>query len=197
MALEISKLGRPAAHRCRCARSPRRQSALPRLFWVLAQSSGTRSRVRSLSASRQAATASSSFAVPLSRVPRARSALPQIVLCPGPLERYDLAALFLQRVAIGHDGLFEPRRSALAASEDGKRKAQIVLRPGPIERHVLAGFFLQRLAISRDRLFELCRPDLALPEPPKYKAEVGLGPGPIERHALACPFLQRLAVGRD
>jgi hypothetical protein len=49
-------------------------SALPRLLWVIAQSSGTRSRVRSCRASRQAVTASSSRAVPLSRSPAAHNA---------------------------------------------------------------------------------------------------------------------------
>ena len=34
------------------SRSPSRSRALPRLFWVMAQSSGTRSRVRTSSASR-------------------------------------------------------------------------------------------------------------------------------------------------
>ena len=87
---------------------------MPRLFWVAAQSSGTRSRVRSFSASRKAATASSSRAVPLSRSPRLGEAYAQIVLGHGPVERHALAGPFLQRLAIGGDGLFEPRRPALA-----------------------------------------------------------------------------------
>ncbi len=57
-------------------RSPSARSALPRLFCVAAQSSGTRSRVLSFSAARYAVTASPSRAVPLSRSPNLSSALP-------------------------------------------------------------------------------------------------------------------------
>ena len=63
---------------CRSRARPASLTRLPRLFWVMAQSSGTRSRVRSFSASRKAATASSSLAVPLSRSPSLANARPRL-----------------------------------------------------------------------------------------------------------------------
>ena len=53
----------------------------------MAHWSGTRSRVNSFKASRKAATASSSRAVPLSRAPSAPSAVAEIHLGSGPIER--------------------------------------------------------------------------------------------------------------
>src|SRR5215831_3011849 len=87
-----------------------------------------------------------------------------IAKTPGPLERHALACLFLQRLTIGEDGLFKPRRSALASSKSGKHIAQIILGHGPLERYPLAGPFLQRLAIGDNGLPELRRPALACSE---------------------------------
>src|SRR5262245_33584962 len=115
----------------------------------------------------------------------------------GPIEWHALARVFLQRLAIGDDRLFELRRPALALPEERKRTAQTVLGHGPIEWHALKGTFLQRPAIRRDALFHLGRPALAPAEARKRTAQTVLGHGPIEWHALARVFLQRLAIGDD
>src|SRR6516162_9326006 len=60
-------------------RIPMAFNAEPKLYWVAAHSSGTRSRVLSLSASRKATTASSSLAVPTSRSPRTSNAEPGLL----------------------------------------------------------------------------------------------------------------------
>jgi hypothetical protein len=52
----------------------------------------------------------------------------------GPVERHTRAGIFLQGVAIGGNGLFEPRRPALPLAERYKRSAEIVLGGGPLER---------------------------------------------------------------
>ena len=62
--------------------------------------------------------------------------MPRLFWIAGPIERHALAGPFLQRLAIGGDGLFKLCRSALALAEYIKRSAQIVLGPGPNERHV-------------------------------------------------------------
>ena len=72
-----------------------------------------------------------------------------------------LADMFLQRRAIGGDGLLEPRRPALARAKGLKRIAEIVLRLRPTERDALAGIFLQRRAIGGDGLIKPRRPALA------------------------------------
>src|SRR5262249_49954936 len=132
------------------------ESALPRLFWVMAHSSGTRSRALSFSDSlfelRRPALASS----------QSGKHITQIALGPGPFERHTLAGLFFQPLAIGGDSLFEFRRPALAAPKVKKHVAQIVLRRGPLARLALAGPFLQRLTKGGGGLFELRRPALAL-----------------------------------
>src|SRR5215471_3139411 len=120
-----------------------------------------------------------------------------IVRGPGPSERRALARPFLQRLAIGCDGLFELRRPTLAFSEYAKRIAQIVLGCGPIKRHALAGLFLQCLAIGDNGLFELRRPTLAFSEYAKRTAQIVLGCGPIERHALAGYQLHQLLAPLD
>ena len=86
-----------SSHAVPVSRSPSARSALPRLFCVIAQSSGTRSRVLSCSASRKALTASSSRAVPLSRSPSVQSASAEVALRRRPVERHALAGPFLQR----------------------------------------------------------------------------------------------------
>jgi hypothetical protein len=87
---------------------------MPRLFWVVAQSSGTL----------------------------------QIVLGHSPLERRTLAGLFLQRLAISGNRLFELCSLALPLSETQKRIAQIVLGHGPVERALRARSQPQRSSIA-------------------------------------------------
>src|SRR5262245_27703573 len=96
----------------------------------------------------------------------------------GPVERHALASVFLQRLAIGDNGLFELRRSALAPSKSGKGNAQTDLGHGPLEWHALAGPFLQSLAEGNDGLFELRRPTLALPPGAQVQRPDGSGCGP-------------------
>src|SRR5258708_38922105 len=98
---------------------------------------------------------------------------------------------------MGDNGLFEPRRPALALSEGGKRMAQIVLGRGPLERHALAGPFLQRLAIASDGLVKLRRSGLALPQSPKRIAEIVLGRGPVERPPCARTHRQAITIAVD
>jgi hypothetical protein len=69
-------------------------------------------RYHECSQPRQAATASSSRAVPLSRSPSVSRATP-VVLGPGPVERHALAGSFLEGSAIGRDRLPKPRCPAL------------------------------------------------------------------------------------
>ena len=128
------------------------QSAMPRLFCVIAQSSGTRSRVISSSAARKAATASSSRAVPLSRSPEPRKRGAEVVLRRRPVERHPLARPFLQRGAVGRDRLLQPRRAALALPERPERGAEVVLRHRPVERHPLARTLGQQHTIALDSL---------------------------------------------
>ena len=130
----------------------------------LAQSSGTRSRVNSCKASRKAATASSSRAVPLSRSPSDFERSAEIHLGRGPIERHARAGPFLQGFAKGGDGLLEPRRPALPLAEAKERSAEIHLGHGPVERHARAGPFLQGFAIGGDGLLEPRRRALPLAE---------------------------------
>ena len=90
--------------------------------------------------------------------------MPRLFWVAAQFERHPLAGPFLQRLAIGDDGLFELRRPALALPEDLQRKPRLLWVMAQVERHALAGLFLQRLAIGDDGLFELRRPALALPE---------------------------------
>src|SRR5262245_5577453 len=83
---------------------------------------------------------------------------------PGPVERVPLGTVFLQRLAVGADGLFQLCCSALALPEPEERNAQVVLGHGPVARYALARCFLQRLAVGGDGLFQLCCSALALPE---------------------------------
>ena len=123
------------------SRSPSARSVFPRPICVPAQSSGTRSRVRSSSADRNAATASSSRAVPLSRSPSAWSALPRLVcvaaqssgtrsrVLSSSAARNPLACVFLQRRAKGRDRLLEPRRPVLPLAERQERTARLICIP--------------------------------------------------------------------
>src|SRR6266566_182380 len=121
------------------------ESALPRLFWVIAHSSGIGSRV-------------------CFPAPKVKKRVAQIVLRRGPLARLALAGPFLQRLTESGGRLFELRRSTLALSEAHKCNAQTVLGVGPVERRALVGLFFQRLAIGGDGLFQLRRPALVLPK---------------------------------
>src|SRR5436309_2918730 len=62
-------------------------------------------------------------AAPLGEAPQ-RDAL--IAKTRGPVERHALAGPFLERLAIGGDGLFQLRRPALALAEIPERDAQVV-----------------------------------------------------------------------
>jgi hypothetical protein len=109
--------------------------------------------------------ASSSLAVPLSRLPsrlfelcRPDLALPEppkykaeVGLGPGPIERHALACPFLQRLAVGRDRVFELHSPALSLPKLPKCKAQIVLGPGPIERRLLSGSQLEQPLTPLDR----------------------------------------------
>jgi hypothetical protein len=55
----------------------------------------------------------------------------EVVLGPGPLERHPRAGQFLQGVAIGGDGLLEPRHPALPLAERFERIKTGVEPPGP------------------------------------------------------------------
>jgi glycine/D-amino acid oxidase-like deaminating enzyme len=82
------------------------RSPPPELFWVVAQRSGTPSRVYSSDASRKAATASRSRAVPLSQHQK-RGA--KVHLGRRPLERDAIAGPFFEL----HDRFLQPRRPTL------------------------------------------------------------------------------------
>ena len=99
------------------------------------------------------------------------------------------AGPFLQGLAVGGDGLLEPRRPALPLAEPFERIAEIHLGHGPIERHPLAGIFLQSFAEGGDGFLQPRRPALPLTEHFERSAEIHLGPGPIERRARAGIFL--------
>ena len=190
-------LFQPSASRSRAARVV--ASALPRLFCVMAQWSGTRSRVLSLSASRKAATASSSRVRSALALPQAAQRAAEIVLRRRPIERNALARLFLAaprgRPATASS---RRRRPALALPERRERTAEIVLRHRPIERNALAGTFLEGLAERRrPPSSDVAVRSRALPESASARPRLFCGHGPIERNPLAGPFLQRLAVGRD
>ena len=77
-------------------------------------------RYHECSQPRQAATASSSRAVPLSRSPSVSRATP-VVLGPGPVERHALAGSFLEGSAIGRDRL--PRAVPRSRSANFARRS--------------------------------------------------------------------------
>ena len=79
--------------------------------------------------------------MPLSRSPSALERGAEVVLGHGPLQRHALAGSFLERRAIGGDGLLEARGAALALAELLERVAEVALRRSPIQRHALAGSF--------------------------------------------------------
>ncbi len=54
------------------------------------------------------------------------------------MERHTLARPFRQRLAVGRDRRFKPRRAALALAQARQHVAEIVLRPGPFERYLFA-----------------------------------------------------------
>ena len=99
-------------------------SALPRLFCVAAQSSGTRSRVAP-QAPRDRPRPPPRAAPSRSPARRARKRIAEIVLRHRPVERNPLARPLLQRRAIGRDRLLEPCRPALPLAERRERIAKI------------------------------------------------------------------------
>src|SRR5947209_1696737 len=88
--------------------------------------------------------------------------------------------MFLQGITKGNDGLFQPRRSALALSEARLRESQIVLYHCPLKRCALAGDFLEHIAKPDNGLFELRRAALALSEPMECKAQLVLDVGAVD-----------------
>jgi hypothetical protein len=92
-----------------------------------------------------------------------------------PVERHALAGVFLERVAIGGDALFEACGAALAPAERLERSAEIVLGRFPVERHALAGLFHEGVAVGGDGLFEAFGAALAPAERQERIAEIGLG----------------------
>jgi hypothetical protein len=107
------------------SRAPSISSAVPRLSCALAHSSGTPSRVHSVSAARKAVTASSNRAVPLSRSPSPKSALPRLFCVRGPVERHTFAGSFLQGVAIGADGFLQAGGAALNDSSERRERIAV------------------------------------------------------------------------
>ena len=95
---------------------PKRESATPRLFCTIAQSSGTRSRsfLQRGAIGRHRLLQMRRPALPLPELPE-RDA--EIVLRHRPVERNPLASVFLQRGAIGRDRLLQTRRPALPRPE--------------------------------------------------------------------------------
>ncbi len=179
-------------------RFPMAHNAEPRLYWVAAQSSGTRSRVLSLSASRKATTASSSFAVPLSRSPRADNAEPRLfcIIAHWSGTRSRVLSLIASRKATTASSSFavpvsrSPRRhkrnspdcSGSSAQSSGTRSRVRSLSASRKATTASSSFAVPlsrspRLSSTIPRLFCVC--------------------GPIERHTLTGHFLQRLAKCDD
>ena len=172
-------------------------SASPRLCWVCAHSSGTRSRV--YSAERRAIGRDRLLKPRRAALVRAErdQRIAEIVLSRRPLDRNQLLGPFLQRRAIGGDRLLKPRRSGLPLPERPQRIAEIVLGLRPVERNPVAPPLLQRRTKGRDRLLEPRRPALPRAERFERRAEIVLRLRPIERSAFACSLLQRRAIGRE
>ena len=87
------------------SRSPSRTSALPRLFWVTAQSFGMRSRVHSFRTLRNAATAASNWLVPL-HARRGSKTRGRNCSELSPIEWRVIPVPLLQRLNIGGDRTF-------------------------------------------------------------------------------------------
>jgi hypothetical protein len=77
-------------------------------------------------------------------------------LGPCPFERHLFAGLFLQRLTIGGDGLFELRRPALTLAQPPKRKTEIDLGSRPGERIALAGCSREDAPNGGEGLFKAC-----------------------------------------
>src|SRR5215467_2536646 len=172
------------------SRWPRRASALPRLFSVAAHRRGTRSRVSSLRASWNAATAfceSTRAGLP---VAKAHERVAEIGLYDGPAKGHPLASVFLQRLAKGRDGLLELICAALSLAKAHEHITQADLSRRPAERHPFAGLFLERLAVGNDRGLELRRTTLALAKERERIGETELRAGPIKRVVFP-------GIGRD
>ena len=79
----------------------------------------------------------------------------KVDLGPPPIERHALAGPFLERLAIGGDGLLELGGAVLAHAQRIERVAKTGLRFRPIKRHTLAGLFLERPAKGGQGSLEL------------------------------------------
>ena len=164
-------------------RQPRpTQKALPRSrrIWmtrsrflcVAAESRGTRSRVRSLSASLKAATACSRRSVPDSRSPRVPRAAPRLLCVMSKSPGHALAGPLLERLVEGGHGLLKALCPRLPLAQGLKSNAEIALRRGPVEGHALAGPLLERLVEGGHGLLKALCPRLPLAQGPKSSAEV-------------------------
>ena len=72
--------------------------------------------------------------MPLSRLPRVAQRDAEVVLGHGPVGGHVGARVDLQRRAMGGDGLFEPRRAALALAENPQRDSEPGLGRGQVLR---------------------------------------------------------------
>src|ERR1700730_12196077 len=78
----------------------------------------------------------------------------EIHLGHGPIERRARAGIFLQGLAIGGNGLLQPRGPALPLTQSCERRAEVHLCRGPLERHARAGIFLPSFAKGGNSLVE-------------------------------------------
>ena len=131
---------------------------MPRLYRAAVCCSGGPSRAYSSNASRLAATASSSRAVPLSRSPSSLSATPMLYLNHDPIALPCPRASTPSAPRDRRRPPFERRRAALPLAKRLKRCAEIVLRYQPIDGTRSRVRFLQRLAIGPAASSSFCVP---------------------------------------
>ena len=175
--------------------APSAASASPRLLWVAAQSSGTRSRVRSSRAWLKAAMAASSRVVPASQSPRPVSARPRLfsvvaqskgarsrVLSSRAASKAAAAASSCALSCIRSPSCRSalPRLFCVAAQSCGYRsrgrnsRAWRKACAGLLDRHGIVG------AVTDDA---------------QHLAEIGLGGSPGLRSAVAGAHLEHLSIG--
>jgi hypothetical protein len=78
------------------------------------------------------------FRRPAFACPKSGKCAAQTVLGVGPVERHALAGLFLKRLTIDCDGLFEPLFSAFVLANAKEYSCQAGLGRGPVKWHTLA-----------------------------------------------------------
>ena len=97
----------------------------------MAQSSGTRSRVLSLRASRQASTASISPLCATLALPERAERVAEVVLYGCPLERHVIECQLFERLAVDLDGFEQTSDTVLALTEHAERVSEKVPRAAP------------------------------------------------------------------